>query len=382
MRATGTVPSSVRGEGKRAACLRLNLPMHMSGESQHRTVPFAAKMPGIPELVARSLPMHRIVEQLPQMGRARLILIEGEAGTGKQLLARHIRGLRPSAGSVIADEAGQLFGDEGGWQGGAMGERLASAAERAAQGLLLIRGIDELAAPHQVRLLRFIRSFETRIALGEADAVRAPFQVLATARQPLRAMVLAGRFLPELYYRLSAVCFSFPPLRERREDLPGLVQLLIEAISRERRRPLQGLGPGALAALLHHRWPGNVRELESVIRAACFTAEGQWLRPLDLLILPLESSSAAGSGGPPLPPDLSLSGVMRRHVQSVLKMSSGNKARAATRLGISRSTLYRMLESETENSLPLPGAAEPSLEAGGAPDAEIGASRGSGDLNL
>jgi len=334
-------------------------------------MPFAAKAPGIPELVARSLPMHRILEQLPQMGRARLILIEGEPGTGKQLLARHIRGLRAGAGGLIADEASQLFGDEGGWQGGVLGERLSGAVERAAQGLLLIRGIDELSLPHQTRLLRFIRSFETTIALGDADGARAPFQMLATARQPLRSMVLAGHFLPELYYRLSAVCFSFPPLRERREDLPGLVQLFIEAISRERRRPLQGLGPGALATLLHHRWPGNVRELESVIRAACFTAEGQWLRPLDLLILPLESSPMTASGSPPLPPDLSLSGVMRRHVQSVLKMCSGNKARAAIRLGISRSTLYRMLESEAESSLPLVDAAELPSESGAEPDAEL-----------
>lgn len=319
--------------------------------------------------------MRRVVEQLPQIGRARLILIEGEPGTGKQLLARHIRALRTNAGSFIADEAVHLFGEEDdGWQGGMMGERLSAAAGRAVQGLLLIRGIDELVTGQQIRLLRFIRSFESTVSLSDLEAIRSPFQVLATARQPLRAMVIAGKFLPELYYRLSALCLYLPPLRERKEDLPGLVQLFIEAAARERRRPLQGLGPGALSALLRHRWPGNVRELESVVRASCFTAEGQWLRPLDLSILPLENSPLTASG-PPLPQDLSLGGVMRRHVQSVLKMCAGNKARAAARLRISRSTLYRMLESETESSLPLPDA-ESAAEARIAPDPESGVTNG------
>lgn len=335
--------------------------MRLNGESPYWTAPFAAKAPGIPELVSRSLLMHRICEQLPQMGRAPLILIEGEPGTGKQLLARHIRGLGPGTSNFAAEEATHLFQDEASGQGGSRGPELSSAMERAAQGVLLIRGIDELAAGQQTQLLRLIRSFETSIALGDSTAAHLPSQVLCTARRPLRAMVLAGQFQPELYYRLSAVCFSLPPLRERKEDMPGLVQLFIEAAARERRKPLQGLGPGSLATLLHHRWPGNVRELEGVIRAACFAAEGQWLRPIDLLILPLESSPLAPSD-PSLPQDLSLNGVIHRHVQHVLKLCAGNKARAAARLGISRSTLYRMLESEAASSLPLPGSQESALE--------------------
>ena len=227
----------------------------------------------------------------------------------------------------------------------------------------MLRGVDELSSEQQAQLLRFIRSFETTIALGNSSAGPLPFQVICAARQALRARVLAGKFLPELYYRLSGVCFALPPLRERKEDIPGLARTFIDACARERRQPLQGLGPGALALLLHHRWPGNVRELESVIRAACFTAEGQWLRPIDLVILPIETvqSSARDLA---LPTDLSLDGVLRRHVQRVLKACDGNKARAATRLGISRSTLYRMLDCDSDCSVLVP-------EGNRSPDHEI-----------
>ena len=201
-----------------------------------------------------------------------------------------------------------------------------------------------------MHLLRFVRSFETSIVLANASTGPLPFQVICTSRQSLRAKVLAGRFLPELYYRLSAVCFGLPALHERKEDIPGLARVFIEACSRERRQPLQGLGPGALSILLHHRWPGNVRELESVIRSAAFSTEGQWIRPIDLVILPLENVQQAPPE-PSIAPDLNLDGVLRRHVRHVLKTCDGNKARAATQLGISRSTLYRMLEGTNDLSL-------------------------------
>ena len=303
-------------------------------------------------MISRSLPMRRICEQLQQASRARLILIEGEAGAGKQLLARHIRGLTPSS-NMATEEAVSLFSTDGAFEAGPRPDPLASAIQQSAQGLLLLSGIDELSGAQQTQLLRFIRSFESAVALGNSSSRPTPFQVICTTRQPLRAKVLAGEFLPELYYRLSAVYFSLPPLRERKEDMPGLARIFIEACARERRKPLQGLGPGALSVLLRHGWPGNVRELESVIRAACFSVEGQWLRPIDLVILPLAANHPP-PGERPLPQDLNLDGVLRRHVQRVLKACDGNKVRAATQLGISRSTLYRMLESETATQLPVP----------------------------
>jgi transcriptional regulator with PAS, ATPase and Fis domain len=121
--------------------------------------------------------------------------------------------------------------------------------------------------------------------------------------------------------------------------------MFIDSVSREQQRPIQGLGPGSLPILLRHLWPGNVRELESVIRAACLSGDGQWIRPIDLVILPLEPAGAQDAE-PALPENFTLDGVIRRHILQVLKACDGNKARAASKLGISRSTLYRMLESD------------------------------------
>lgn len=313
---------------------------------------------------SRSLAMQRISDQIQKLGDSRFILIEGEAGAGKQTLARRIYALsqrpsdRPIAGggmeinhgptaaaAYVAEDAGGVFGTGCASLEEQQSYAIAQAARRAAGGVLVLRGIDALDAAAQARLLHFVRSFEN----GTASPV-SPLRIICTSRLPLRAQVLNGKFLPELYYRLSAVCILLPPLRERKEDIPGLAQRFIESFSRERRRPLQGLGQGALAVLLRHRWPGNVRELESVIRAACFATEGQWIRPLDLIILPLAAVQSNASIPAP-PQDLSLDGVMRRHVRSVLKLCGGNKARAASRLGISRSTLYRMLDADADTDL-------------------------------
>jgi DNA-binding NtrC family response regulator len=305
----------------------------------------------LPEMVSRSLAMRRICEQLQQFGpRVRLALIEGEAGTGKHLLARHIQSRHASPGILVAEEAASLFGTEVSQHRELRADPLRAAVCSATEGILLLRNIDELAAEPQGQLLRYIRSFETALSAEKPGVLPSPSQVICTSRRPLRTQVLAGAFLPEIYYRLNAISFSLPALRDRKEDIPSLAQMFIDAVSREQQRPLQGLGPGSLPILLRHLWPGNVRELESVIRAACLSGESQWLRPIDLVILPLEPPHAK-DGAPAIPENYTLDGVIRRHILQVLKACDGNKARAASKLGISRSTLYRMLE--TDIALPM-----------------------------
>jgi DNA-binding NtrC family response regulator len=324
----------------------INQPMQPNRE-QGRWAP-SRQPPGVPlpELVSRSLAMRRVSEQLQQIGpRVRLALIEGETGTGKHLLARHIQARHASAGTLVVEEATSLFPAEEGSNGELRSDALRGAVRRAVEGVLLIRNIDELATEAQAQLLRYIRSFETSLSAEKPGAVPSPSQLICTSRKPLRTQVLAGAFLPEIYYRLSAVSFSLPPLRDRKEDIPALVQMFIDTVSREQQRPLQGLGPGSLPILLRHLWPGNVRELESVVRAACLSSEAQWLRPIDLVILPLEPAGSK-DGEPALPENYTLDGVIRRHILQVLKACDGNKARAASKLGISRSTLYRMLEAD------------------------------------
>jgi DNA-binding NtrC family response regulator len=332
--------SEVRGSGM------MNQPLAANRE-QGRWAP-TRRPPGgpLPELVSRSLAMRRVCEQLQQVGpRVRLALIEGEAGTGKHLLARHIQARHASPGTLDLEEAAGLFPAESGGSGELRSEPLRAAVRRAADGVLLIRNIDELAPEPQTQLLRFIRSFEASLAGEKPGTMPSPAQVICTARKPLRTQVLGGTYLPEIYYRLSAVSFSLPPLRDRKEDIPALVQMFIDSVAREQQRPLQGLGPGSLPILLRHQWPGNVRELESVVRAACLSTEAQWLRPIDLVILPLEPAGSK-EGEPALPENFTLDSVIRRHILQVLKACDGNKARAASKLGISRSTLYRMLEAD------------------------------------
>ena len=265
--------------------------------------------------------MRRVCEQLQQVGpRVRLALIEGEAGTGKHLLARHIQARHASPGILVAEEAAAMFCAEA----VPHSEPLRAAVRRAADGVLLLRNIDELTADHQGQLLRYIRSFETALAAEKPGVLPSPSQVICTSRRPLRTQVLAGAFLPEIYYRLNAISFSLPALRDRKEDIPSLAQMFIDAVSREQQRPLQGLGPGSLPILLRHLWPGNVRELESVIRAACLSGESQWLRPIDLVILPLEPPHAK-DGEPAIPENYTLDGVIRRHILQVLKACDGDR---------------------------------------------------------
>ncbi len=306
----------------------------------------------LPELVSRSLAMRRVCDQLQQAGpRIRVALVEGEAGTGKHLLVRHIYARHAAQGMLAVEESMALFCADNGLND----EPLRAAIRRATDGVLLIRNIDELGTEAQGHLLRFIRWFEMQLPQERAAMSNTPapypVMVICTARKSLRSQVLAGTFLPEIYYRLSAISFTLPPLRDRKEDIPALAQMFIDSVSREQQRPLQGLGPGSLPILLRHPWPGNVRELESVIRGACLNGEGQWLRPLDLVILPLEPAGAR-EGEPALPESITLDGVIRRHILQVLKACDGNKARAALKLGISRSTLYRMLDSDI--ALPMP----------------------------
>jgi DNA-binding NtrC family response regulator len=324
----------------------INQPMQ-PGREQGRWTPPRRPMSGpIPELVSRSLAMRRVCEQLQQVSpRVRLVLIEGEAGTGKHLLARHIQQRHASPGMLVVEEATGLFPAEGSSNSELRSEPLRAAVRRAAEGVLLIRNIDELSGESQAQLLRYIRTFETSVSAEKTGTLPFPAQLICTSRKPLRSQVLAGAFVPEIYYRLSAVSFTLPPLRDRKEDIPALVQMFIDTVSREQQKALQGLGPGSLPILLRHTWPGNVRELESVVRAACLSTEAQWLRPIDLVILPLETPGSK-EGEPALPENFTLDGVIRRHILQVLKACDGNKARAASKLGISRSTLYRMLEAD------------------------------------
>ena len=250
--------------------------------------------------------------------------IEGEPGIGKHSLARFIFSRSPLAGSSFQRR------DAREWL-------VTDADPSTLAGFTYLDRVDLLAPPGQGLLLGVLRRLQDRPA-GRAV-------VLASSQASLRQMAGQGLLMPDLAFRLTAVRFAIPPLRQRREDISLLAQALLDRLcARYQHRPVV-LGPGTLARLLQHSWPGNVRELASVLEAALLEAENGIIRPDDL---PLSA------GNDPLqliqpavrPENLALDSVIHHHVQYVLDLNRGNKLRAARQLGISRSTLYRILGNE------------------------------------
>jgi two-component system response regulator AtoC len=252
--------------------------------------------------------------------------LEGESGTGKQTLARYLFSRSPLAVSTFQRRDAR--------------EWLVNDADPASlAGFTYLDRVDLLAPPGQGLLLAFLKAMQDRPA-GRAV-------LLASSQTPLRQMAGQGLLLPDLAYRLSAVRFAIPPLRQRREDIAPLAQSLIERLcARYQQRPIT-LGPGALARLLQHLWPGNVRELASVLETALLEAAHGIIRPEDLA-LPNPQEAPTPFVYPEVRPEnLALDAIIRHHVQYVLDLNRGNKLRAARQLSISRSTLYRILGNDS-----------------------------------
>jgi two-component system response regulator AtoC len=250
--------------------------------------------------------------------------IEGEPGIGKYTLARFIFSRSPLAGSSFQRRDAR--------------EWLVTDADPATlAGFTYLDRVDLLAPPGQGLLLGVLKTLQDRTP-GRAV-------VLASSQASLRQMAGQGLLMPDLAFRLTAVRFAIPPLRQRREDISLLAQALLDRVcARYQHRPVV-LGPGSLARLLQHSWPGNVRELASVLEAALLESANGIIRPEDL---PLSSGIETLSEIHPAvrPENLALDAVIRHHVQYVLDVNRGNKLRAARQLGISRSTLYRILGNE------------------------------------
>ena len=264
--------------------------------------------------------------------RLHLATLEGEAGTGKHLLAQtihrqsglaHLPFRRRDAREWLANEA--------------------DASTLA--GTLYLDRVDLLATGGQGLLLNLIKSLQN-------DAVATPrFLLLVSAHTTLRQLAGEGSFLPDLAFRLTAVRFHIPPLRERREDIAPIAQALIDRICRHYRQPTAVLAQGTLPRLLQHAWPGNVCELASALESAILDSTTGILRPSDLALHVARETAPAPSQPPTadhseIPGDLTLDTAVLRHIQLVLELNGGNKLRAARQLDISRSTLYRLLAGE------------------------------------
>lgn len=255
----------------------------------------------------------------------RFASVEGEPGSGKQTLARYLWSVSPFAGSRFERHDAR--------------EWLLIANPSSVTGFIYLDRVDLLAAPGQGLLLGTIKTLQDR---------RGPrVAILASSEAPLRQLAGQGRLLADLAFRFSAVRFAIPPLRARKEDLVPLSQHLLRRICARYQHTPIALAPAALGRLLRHEWPGNVRELASVLEAALLECTDDIIRPGDLC---LDAPAGPGLGDAPLLPaaeSLALDAVIRRHVQHILELNRGNKLRAARQLGISRSTLYRILANES-----------------------------------
>ncbi len=253
-----------------------------------------------------------------------LATIEGEHGVGKQTLARYLFRRSPlSTGNFQRRDAREWL--------------VTDADPATLTGFTYLDRVDLLAPPGQGLLLSFLKALQDR---PPGRSV-----LLASSQTSLRQMAAQGLLMPDLAFRLTAVRFAVPPLRQRREDIAPLAQALLDRIcTRYQQRPVL-MAPGTLARLLQHSWPGNVRELAAVLETALLEASNGIIRPGDLALpsgfeTPSPLQPAAHSD------TLNLDAVIQHHVQYVLDLNRGNKLRAARQLGISRSTLYRILGNE------------------------------------
>lgn len=285
------------------------------------------------DMVGRSLVMQQLLARMRCTApHFRVLAVEGESGTGKLLAARTLHRLGPaSAGPFVpALAADILTASQSFWK-------------EAAGGLAYLSRVDELSSDQQ----RLLRDLLERVAHERLRSLPSsgPLQLVAGASQSLRRLASSGAFRFDLASHLTAIRFFLPPLRDRRDDLPLLAGLFLRQWSLLHRKSLRGFAPGALNRLAAHAWPGNVRELQTVIAAAALECPGQWIRPIDIPRLDWPAAVVPSPSGELPADDPDLDRAILRHITRVLARVSGNKVRAARLLGISRSTLYRLLES-------------------------------------
>jgi DNA-binding NtrC family response regulator len=304
---------------------------------------------GFERLSGRSRAIQRMMEQVRATAPTRApVLIEGETGTGKGLVAQAIHQNSPRKGErfvwvncgALAEGVieSELFGQE---RSDGSCERQGR-FELADGGTLFLDEIGETPASVQVKLLRVLqdRAFER---VGGTEALKVDVRLVAATNRDLAAEVKAGRFRDDLFYRLSVVRVQMPPLRERREDIPMLVESFIQDFNRQHGRKVTGITRGALDRLIAYSWPGNVRELKVAIEGMVVFAEGR--RALDLSDLaPAIRDMATGAPTLVVAVGMTVEEAERLLIVATLQHTGQDKPRAAAMLGIGLRTLYRKIE--------------------------------------
>jgi transcriptional regulator with GAF, ATPase, and Fis domain len=300
-------------------------------------------------MVGGSAPMLEVYRMVARVApTTSTVLIQGETGTGKELIARavHTASRRsdqpfiPVDCSALAESLleSELFGHTKGAFTGAVTDQRGP-FEAAGGGTCFLDEIGELSLGVQAKLLRVLQEREVR-RVGGTERLKVDVRVIAATNKDLGALVAEGNFREDLFYRLSVVTIPLPPLRERREDIPLLANHFLESYLAANHQSPSTIAPEAMARLSAYDWPGNVRELQHAIERAAALSASPVLRPEDLPPKVGGAAAEPATTGPA--PRLSLQAVVRDHLRRALKEARWNKKLAAQLLGIHRRTLYRL----------------------------------------
>ena len=321
---------------------------------------------GLHNMVGRSKTMNRLFATARKVANSEAtILIQGESGTGKELLAKaiHFNSARRNQPLVTIDCGSmplellqsELFGHIKGSFTGALRNRR-GLFEEARGGTIFLDEVGEIYEPLQLSLLRVLQEREIR-PIGSDSTVKIDVRIISASNKNLKESVEKGRFRRDLYYRLAVITLGIPPLRERREDIPELIQFFLEKFNKRNNSSISRISPGAMSLLLAYQWEGNVRELENVIERAMVLADSDTITPI---LLPEEIL-----GGKPDEIDNDRRGIVvtdenltlkeissqasaateREAILRALEKSAGNKKKAAELLGISRGSLYNKMKA-------------------------------------
>ncbi|MDB6033316.1 MAG: atoC [Verrucomicrobiales bacterium] len=312
---------------------------------------------GLENIIGESEPMRETFDLVRQVAPTRAtVLLTGESGTGKELIAKSIHQLSPRAKMPMVTVhcaalsptllESELFGHEKGAFTGAH-ERRVGRFEQAQGGTLFLDEIGEIDATIQIKLLRFLgeRTFER---VGSNKTQMADVRLVAATNKDLPALVKTGTFREDLFFRLRVVEIHLPPLRERKEDIPLLVQAFVREFARENDKPVKDINPEAMEALLGYAWPGNVRELRTAMEHAVVLCRAdhislrdlpQTVRQMEATDLVPAKKSHSSSG------ELSVKEAEKQLIIRALKECNGSRTDAAKKLGMSRRTLHRKLHT-------------------------------------
>ena len=318
---------------------------------------------GLENIIGKSSAMVEVFELVKQVAPSRAtVLIEGESGTGKELIAKAIHRLSPRQDAPLITVhcaalspqllESELFGHEKGAFTGAM-ERRIGRFEAADGGTIFLDEIGEIDASTQVKILRVLgeRSFER---VGSTRTVQVDVRLIAATNKDLKKLTEEGKFRDDLYFRLNVVLIKLPPLRERREDIPLLIQTFLNEFNRENHKKVRRFTEDAQQRLLTYHWPGNIRELRTAVEHAVVLSRSEEARLKDLPMSIRETTSDAMGGNSTLSTSnsqLNWEATEKQLIVKALMKMKGNRTEAAKEMGMSRRTLHRKLKAyDLENS--------------------------------